>query len=198
MSSPSPVCSSCLSWRRTIWSMHSPFSSLLPLARCSPLPSCSSCQRFAIHTYIPVPQKHTNSSLTFLCYAGKTFWHLWPSSPSCLVSSPSCLCFAARVFSGSNQGCGRLWGFALTASLIIWEGYICVHCMLVCLSAPSLHWHLSQQGFSQRSRVNTLFYPRSLFSGETRLITVLSVSVRHENCSAGPFKRPLEWDVTPC
>lgn len=130
ISSPSPVCSSCLSWRRTVWSMHSPFSSLLPLARCSPLPSCSSYQRFAIHTNIPLPQKHLNTSLTFLFYAGKTFWHLWPSTPSFLVSSPSCLCFVAQGFSGSNQHCGRLLCFALTTSLIIWGGggYICVTC----------------------------------------------------------------------
>lgn len=52
MSPPWPESSSCPWWSRALGNMHSPISSRLPLARCSPLPSCSCCQRFDIGTYM--------------------------------------------------------------------------------------------------------------------------------------------------
>lgn len=63
MPSPSLESSSFLSSRHAIWSMHSPFSSRLQLARCSPLPSCSFCQRFDIHLR-PCARTHITHACT--------------------------------------------------------------------------------------------------------------------------------------
>lgn len=136
MPSPSPESSSCLSWRRATWSTRSPFSSLLPLARCTPLPSCSCCQRFAIRPYIfpSTPFIYTSFHIPYLLVKNTklkvslvqqphvaVFKTSAPSAPlsvlwSYLFPLLPVFVFSLWCFSGSNKHCGRLFGFALSTS----------------------------------------------------------------------------------
>lgn len=110
--------------------------------------------------------------------------------------NPLVLCLLLPVFAS-------LRGFSRAVIRAV-EGFgVCSHCitdhlggLYLCalhVSLSVLHWHLCQQGFSQRSRVYyfSLLPPQPVQWWDT---SVLSVSVRHlENWSAGPFKRPVGW-----
>lgn len=116
--------------------MRSPFSSLLQLARCSPVPSCSFCQRFAIHPHTHTPF-HVNAELLnrptkllrppliharFRLSCGLS----WPP--------PRCLSLFSQAFLGSNKHCEKLFGFALP-SLHLLGGYVrvCAVCYFFCV-----------------------------------------------------------------
>lgn len=85
MPSPSPESSSFRSWRRAIWSMHSPFSSRLQLARCSPLPSCSFCQRFDIYAR-PCTHTHTHTRNHFFFLVFSSFGSISLSAAAVIAS----------------------------------------------------------------------------------------------------------------
>lgn len=136
--SPSLESSSCLSWRHAIWRVRSPFSSLLRLARCSPMPSCSFCPRFATHPYTHL------STLKLSCSIGPQNFLVHPLIRarfrlSCGLSwpPPRCLSFFSQAFLGSNKHCEQLFGFALP-SLHLLGGYVrvCSVCYFFCVSAP--------------------------------------------------------------
>lgn len=106
MPSPSLESSSRLWWRHAIWNTYSAFSSLLPLAHCSPLRSCSCCQRFAFSPYVfhfIYPEPCFSNTQSTKVHCGVTYHtlftepvHVWPrassSSRGCISFLPAFVC----------------------------------------------------------------------------------------------------------
>lgn len=206
MPSPSPESSSFLSWRHAIWSMHSPFSSLLQLARCSPLPSCSFCQRFDIHPH-PHPctctctHKHTpllsfllklfsSSSLhLFLLCCNITFLHPLCATVSALLAAAAS---SHRLFLGSNKHCWKkLLGFSFALSKLFLHCWFCLFPLYTFLRYQEVLL-FSFLFISLRNEVAAFFNSRNTYRIETGTDTFASAVFFPSLLLSVHF--PLYWD----
>lgn len=159
--------SSYLWWRHAIWNTYSTFSSLLPLAHCSPLPSCSCCQRFAIYPYVfhlislnlcfsktRTPKlKASLVHCSVMCHMLFTkLVHIWPCASLSFLWSyvfPSCFCLLSVVFSGSYKHGGRWKAFLFALPFLHhWSSRIVFMCM--CAPFLALRCRPPMRSWSQR------------------------------------------------